>query len=113
MTKSFPGLALLAVIFLTLSTGVHAECYDVFGCSDRNYFRANDLMDGPNCDFLYTMRNSIYKERGYCFATPRAIQTFGNAGCRFDNVNEVPLNRFERANVATIQSAEQAMRCPR
>jgi hypothetical protein len=47
MTKSFPGLALLAVIFLTLSTGVHAECYDVFGCSDRNYFRANDLGSGP------------------------------------------------------------------
>ena len=37
----------------------------------------------------------------------RAIQTFGNAGCRFDNVNEVPLNRFERANVATIQSVEK------
>jgi hypothetical protein len=93
--------------------GAHAECYDVFGCSDRNYFRVNDLMDGPNCDFLYTMRNSIYKERGYCFTTARAIQTFGNAGCRFDNVNEVPLNRFERANVAAIKSAEQAMNCPR
>jgi hypothetical protein len=113
VTKSIPRLSLLALIFLTLSTGAHAACYDVFGCSDHNYFRANDLMNGPNCDFLYMMRNSIYKERGYCFTTPRAIQKFGNAGCQFDNVNEVPLNRFERANVATIQSVERAKHCPR
>lgn len=113
VTKFTSGLALLSVIFLALSAGAQAECYDVFGCSDRNYFRASDLIDGPNCDFLYMMRNGIYKERGYCFATPRAIQTFGNAGCRFDSVNEVPLNRFERANVATLQSVEDALHCAR
>ncbi len=113
MTKFLPGRSLLATVFLMISTGVHAECYDVFGCSDRNYFRASDLMDGPNCDFLYMMRSSIYQERGYCFSTPRAIQTFGNAGCRFHGANEVPLNRFERANVATIKSVEAAKNCPR
>jgi hypothetical protein len=107
------GLSLISVIFLTHSAGAHAECYDVFGCSDRNYFRASDLINGPNCDFLYMMRNGIFKERGYCFSTPRAIQSFGNAGCRFDSLNEVPLNGFERANVATIQSVEEAMHCVR
>ncbi len=113
MVKSFPRLSILAALFLAFLHGARADCYDVFGCSDRNRFRANDLMDGPNCDFLYMMRNNIYKERGYCFTTPRAIQTFGNAGCRFDNVNEAPLNTFERANVATIQSVEAAKHCPR
>ena len=113
MTSPFSGLSLLVAVFLTLSTSVHAECYDVFGCSDRNYFRASDLMDGPNCDFLFMMRGAIYKERGYCFSTPRAIQTFGNTDCRFNNVNEVLLNRFERANVTTIQSVEKAKHCPR
>ncbi len=113
VTKTFPSISLFALIFLALSTGVHADCYDVFGCSDRNFFRASDLMDGPNCDFLYMMRGAIFKQRGYCFATPRAIQTFGNADCRFENVNEVRLNKFERANVATIQSVEKARHCPR
>jgi hypothetical protein len=113
MTSTLPRLALLCTIFLTISTGARAECYDVFGCSDRDYFQSGDLMGGPNCAFLYMMRNTIYRERGYCFTTPRAIQTFGNAGCRFDNVNEVPLNRFERANVATIQSVEKTMHCSR
>jgi hypothetical protein len=113
VAKSFARVSLFSAMLLALSTGAHAECYDVFGCSNRTHFRASDLMDGPNCDFLFMMRNSIYKERGYCFTTPRAIQTFGNAGCRFDNINEVPLNRVERANVATIQSVEEAMHCPR
>jgi hypothetical protein len=113
VTRSFPARSLLVMIFLTLSSNVLADCYDFFGCSDRNYFRASDLMDGPNCDFLFMMRGSIYKQRGYCFATPRAIQTFGNKDCQFDNVNEVMLNRFERANVATIQSVEKAKHCLR
>ncbi len=105
------GLGTLMVLASVPS--VHAECYDVFGCSDRTYFRLNDLMRGPNCEFLWQMRNSMYKERGYCFNTRRGIATFGNAGCQYDNVNEVPLNQFERANAATIQQAERALACPR
>ncbi|MCI4677407.1 YARHG domain-containing protein [Rhodoblastus acidophilus] len=85
----------------------------MFGCTDRNFFRAQDLYDGPNCEFLYVMRNSIYKEHGYCFTTPRAIRTFGNAGCRYDDVRDVPLNRFERANVPTIQAVERGKGCSR
>jgi hypothetical protein len=59
------------------------------------------------------MRNTIYFERGYCFSTPRAIATFGNDGCRFIDANDVPLNRFERANVETLRSVERMKHCPR
>lgn len=96
---------------LTLSSVAKADCYDVFGCSDRNYFRAQDLSNGPNCEFLWEMRNGIYAQRGYCFHSRRGIETMGNDRCRFYDVDEVPLNRYERANVATISSVESAMGC--
>ena len=47
---------------------------------------------GQSCDQLYYARNSIYKAAGLCFHTPRAIQTFGNAGCQYDNPGEVRLS---------------------
>ena len=37
-----------------------------------------------------------YKAAGYCFKTPRGINYFGNAGCRFDSENAVPLSRSAR-----------------
>jgi hypothetical protein len=88
-----------------------ASCYDVFGCSDRTLFRAQDLRSGPNCEFLWAMRNAIYQERGYCFRTPRAISYFGNESCRFRDIDAVPLNRFERANAATILQVERELGC--
>ncbi len=96
-----------------LALPAQAACYDVFGCSDRTLFRVSDLRGGPNCEFLWTMRNEIYKERGYCFRTQRAIGAFGNDGCQYQDQSAVPLNRFERANVGAISQVEREMSCPR
>ena len=101
------------IVVMASSSPASASCYDVFGCSNQTYFRVRDLTSGPNCEFLYTMRNEIYQENGYCFKTARAIRTFGNSGCRYDNVGAVPLNRFERANAAAIAQAERQLGCPR
>jgi len=111
MRKSIAASA-AALALLTLANSAMADCYDVFGCSDRDRFRLRNLTSGPNCDFLYTMRNSIYAQHQYCFHTPRAIATFGNQGCRYADVNLVPLNAIERANAGTILRAEQVLRCP-
>ena len=102
---------LIAIVLLGASNSARADCYDVFGCSDKNYFRAKDLMGGPNCEFLWEMRNNSFGQHGYCFHTQRAIQTIGNAGCMFANIDQVPLNRFERANVSTIRSVETSQGC--
>jgi hypothetical protein len=88
------------------------ECYDVFGCTDTDVFKLNDLLDGPNCDFLWTMRNQIFKDHGYCFKTERGIATFGNDGCTANTMTEAGLSPIESANVTTIQKAEKAMSCP-
>jgi hypothetical protein len=102
----------IAGILVGLCGSAGAECYDVFGCANADLFRLRDLMSGPNCDFLYTMRNEIYAEHHYCFKTARAIATFGNDGCISGNPNALGLNGVERANAATILKAEHMLGCP-
>ena len=111
MSVSLKALA-IAGLFLTFGGPAAAECYDVFGCSNVDRFRLRDLESGPNCDFLYTMRNQIYADHHYCFKTTRAIATFGNEGCRTGNPNALGLNGVERANAVTILQAERALGCP-
>ena len=57
------------------------------------------------------MRNTIYKENGYCFHTQKAIEAFGNAGCLYDDVAQVPLNSAERHNVSAVKKVEAKKGC--
>lgn len=66
---------------------------------------------GGMCQQLWVERNSIYKARGYCFKTARAIAYFGNAGCVYDVEAAVPLSRGERARVNQIQAMERDYGC--
>jgi hypothetical protein len=66
-----------------------------------------------DCDQLWFGRNSVFKEAGYCFKTPRAITAFGNAGCRFDDISAVILTPENRNFVQAIQNAERIKACPR
>lgn len=111
MRKILFRCAALATLALACG-GAAADCYDVFGCSDRDRFRMGDLTSGPTCEFLYTMRNAIYAQHHYCFQTPRAIAAFGNQGCVTSNANALGLNAVELGNAATILQAEHAMGCP-
>jgi len=63
------------------------------------------------CQRLWVERNSIYKAAGYCFNTQRGVRYFGNAGCSYDNVRDVPLSDRDRATVARIVAEERAMGC--
>lgn len=64
-----------------------------------------------SCSRLWSERNAIYKDAGYCFKTSRAIRTFGNAGCSFDDIEDVPLSARDRARVADIQRDERDLGC--
>jgi hypothetical protein len=104
------GIAALGL--MVMGGAASADCYDVFGCTNQNRFRFSDLMNGPNCEFLYEMRNGIYAAHHYCFVTPRAIAMFGNAGCRGQNPNALGMNGVELGNATTILQAEHAKGCP-
>ena len=112
---SFTVAMLLAS--LAISSASKAACYDILGCANRNDFARHfsdylaSVADGPNCEFLYQMRNEIYREHGYCFTTPRAISTLGNDGCRVRDISRLGLNAMERRNAATILRAERVKGC--
>jgi hypothetical protein len=63
------------------------------------------------CESLWRERNQIYKDAGYCFKTARAIRAFGNAGCSFDDIGDVPLSARQRAAVSDIVAQERRMGC--
>ncbi|KQP55115.1 hypothetical protein ASG40_08925 [Methylobacterium sp. Leaf399] len=63
------------------------------------------------CDELWGERNAAYKDAGYCFKTPKAIRAFGNAGCRYDEIGDVPLSSRVRAKIAEIQRQERLNGC--
>ena len=87
-----------------------ANCYELIGCTDQNYFKQSDLKK-LGCQPLWEVRNWIYKERGYCFKTSKAIKAFGNAGCLYDDAALVPLNTFEKYNVDAIKKVEKRKGC--
>ena len=64
-----------------------------------------------DCEDLWIERNSYYKEAGYCFRTARAIRHFGNSGCRYDNMNDVPLSGSVRSRIAEIVRTERRLGC--
>ena len=63
------------------------------------------------CDELWGERNAVYAEAGYCFRTPRGIKAFGNSGCRFDDIRDVPLSARDRQKVSDIVRQEQRSGC--
>jgi hypothetical protein len=66
---------------------------------------------GMTCDQLWVARNSIYKARGYCFKTNRAIQHFGNGGCSVQSESDIPLSQAERTLIAQYVAQERAQGC--
>jgi len=110
-------IALVAAGAVTVSIGISAQpqraaanCYEIIGCSDSEYFKPSDLKK-LGCQPLWEVRNWIYKENGYCFKTPKAIKAFGNAGCLYDEAADVPLNKFEKYNVGAIKKVETQKGC--
>ena len=107
------GLGQALAVLIMGAAPAHAACSEVQGCTNADIFSERFLLREASCDILWQIRNQIYKENGYCFRTRRAIEAFDNAGCRHDDVNAVPLNRYERENVATIARVERLKGCPR
>jgi hypothetical protein len=103
--------AALGLLLLFASSPALANCYELIGCTDSDYFQAAQL-NQISCELLWEVRNTIYKERGYCFHTQKAIDFFSNVNCQYNDVGLVPLNDAERYNVAAIKKVEASKSCP-
>ncbi|NOT72752.1 MAG: YARHG domain-containing protein [Hyphomicrobium sp.] len=67
--------------------------------------------DAYDCGELYVMRNEIYKSAGYCFKSAKAISQFGNAGCQYDSLADVPLPANQRSQIRGIKKSESRQGC--
>ena len=78
------------------------NCYEEIGCPWK---QAAPLaaVRGLSCENLAHIRNRLYHENGYCFRSKATRDLYGNAGCRYPLQGLVPLNRYERANIATSE----------
>ena len=102
--------ATTAIMLLLAPVPASANCYELIGCTNSDYFKPWQLKK-LSCQILYDVRNTIYKENGYCFHTKKAIKYFGNAGCKIHDAAAVPLNGAERHNVSAIKKVEQKKGC--
>jgi hypothetical protein len=92
------------------ATPAAANCYEIIGCDDSEYFSRQDL-SRLSCQALWEVRNAIYWQNGYCFTTARAQRVFDNSQCYVTNQSQVRLNIYERENVGRIIAAERAKGC--
>ena len=96
-------------VFVAASPAMSA-CFEVVGCTDSEYMSAASLRR-LSCDPLWTVRNTIFYENGYCFQTDKGKANFSNAGCKYTVSGKVPLNKYERANVETVKAVEAQKGC--
>ncbi len=104
-------LGTLVALAALSSAPAGAACFESgIGCTNSG------LMPYPalrrlSCDALWTVRNTIYYENGYCFQTPRGRAAFDNSSCAYTDVGMVPLNAYERENVGRVVRIERERGC--
>ena len=102
------ALALMGSMVFTIPA--LAICFDPAGCSNTKRYNSRDLYK-LKCGELWFLRNAILDDHNYCFKTDKGISAFGNEGCEFHDIADLPLNTFERFNIQAIQRMEQTKRC--
>jgi hypothetical protein len=103
------GVASLAV--LTAAVPASAACFESgVGCTDDHYI-SKKALNALSCDALWTVRNSIFDENGYCFKTTKAKNTFSNEDCFVSDATKLKLNAYERANVDRVVEVERRKGC--
>jgi len=101
---------LAAAALVAASPAMSQSCFEDVGCpSDHSIPKA--LLQQLSCDTLWTVRNAIYRDNGYCFKSKKALSIWGNEGCAYWDPAEVPMNAYERTNISRIRSVEQQKGC--
>lgn len=97
-------------VSLAVTTPAAAACFEVVGCTNDQVMQV-ELLRTLSCDALWTVRNFMYDEQGYCFQTAKAQAVFSNEGCFITNGALVPFNAYERTNIDRIVAVEREKGC--
>ena len=92
------------------TTPAAAACFEDVGCTNDHYMPV-DLLRTMSCEALWTVRNFMYDEQGYCFQTARAQAVFSNEGCFVTNGSLIPFNPYELENIDRIGAVEREKGC--
>jgi hypothetical protein len=105
------GVAAGLLMLVSFSAApARADCFEVIGCTDSDWFDGDDL-EQLACENLWHVRNRIYDENGYCFATDRGREAFDNSDCWVKDQEAVELSQIETHNVDEIVEAEEENGC--
>jgi len=103
--------AAVSMFFVFGASSGNAACFESgVDCTDDHYIPAA-VLQSLSCDALWTVRNMIFDENGYCFQTAKAKAVFSNDGCLYTSMAGMPLNSYETANIATIRQVEKQKGC--
>jgi hypothetical protein len=101
----------LVLGMMAASAPAKAACFeDGIGCTDSQYIPKSALR-ALSCDSLWTVRNTIYNERGYCFRTARAKAVFSNEDCSVTSTSQLDFNNYEQTNINRIVAVEKSKGC--
>jgi hypothetical protein len=104
------SLAAFGIAVVSAVTPVAAACLEDVGCTNDHYI-PYPVLQGLSCDSLWTVRNTIFHENGFCFRTTRALAVFSNEGCSYHVSGEIPLNPFEQGNISRVITVERQKAC--
>ena len=110
LSMSIGSVAAIAFGVLSATTPVVAACYEDVGCTNDHVMSYPALQD-LSCEQLWTVRNAIFQENGFCFQTKRALAVFSNDGCTSHVSGDLPLNHFEQTNVSRVIKIERQKAC--
>jgi len=111
ITSRMSALPAAFACLVLAAAPARSACFESgVGCTDTGLMPYEALRE-LSCDSLWSVRNMIYDERGYCFKTERAQEAFDNSGCLYDSAALVPLNDFERQNIRRVVTVEREKDC--
>jgi hypothetical protein len=67
------GFVCAAIAVLSAPQPAQANCYELIGCTNTDYFKQSDLKQ-LGCQPLWEVRNWIYKEKGLLLPYPKGDQ---------------------------------------
>ena len=109
--KSLTLAGALLLLSAAAAPGANAACFESgVGCTN-DHAMPTAVLRTLGCEPLWTVRNTIYHEHGYCFRTARAQAVFSNDGCSVTDASKLDLNGFERTNIARIVKVERQKGC--
>lgn len=113
LTRTIVSLTTLASATLGIATlaatPASAGCH-LIDCVESVYLSPKDVAT-HSCESLWVLRNSIFDDAGYCFASARGMKSFINDGCSFTDQEAVPLNDYQRANIEVLKAVEVSKGC--